>query len=65
MEIKLVKRIRSEFPFPPFLIAEPGIYKAYSNPHGAISIKIDGEWLGVKPHEFQYVIKVKDGVWTI
>jgi len=65
MKIRLLKQIKSEWPFPPFLVAEPGIYKAHSNRHGAISIMIDDHLLGVKPDEFQYVIEIKDGLWKM
>lgn len=37
------------------LVGKPGIHKSISNKHGALSININGQWLGVKPAEFEWV----------
>ena len=41
----------------PSICVTPGIYDAYVNPQGAVSIKIGGEFLGIKPGEFEWVEK--------
>jgi hypothetical protein len=57
-KVKLTRRVRSDLPFLRDCIAEPGIYDAYVNPHGAVSvIASDGGLLGVKPDEFEWVEK--------
>jgi len=53
-KIEIVKTVRSEG-FGPRLIAKPGIYQAYSNQFGAVSVRIKGNTLGVKPNEFDVV----------
>lgn len=30
-------------------------YDAHTNPHGAISVRIDGQLLGVRPDEFKFI----------
>ena len=35
------------------MVAEPGVYRAESNGHGALSVQTDGGLLGVKPGEFE------------
>jgi hypothetical protein len=62
MEIKgtvvLVKEVRGDFPFAHHVIAPPGVYQAYVNPHGAVSVKAEnGEMLGLKPGEFEWLKK--------
>ncbi len=61
--IRLRKRIRGDFMFSG-TYADPGVYEAYSNPNGAISIKptVRGKYatspdslLGLRPGEFEWV----------
>ena len=42
--------------------APPGTYRAEMNPHGALSVLlVDGQRLGVKPQEFDFVCPYADG----
>ena len=51
--IRVTQMVVSELPFSN-LSVEPGIYKAKSNQHGALSvITSSGEALGIKPDEFE------------
>jgi protein gp37 len=38
--------------FGPDIVAEPGVYRAHSNPHGALSVQTGRGLLGIKPREF-------------
>jgi len=40
------------------MIAPAGIYRAESNPHGALSVNTSGGFLGVKPNEFEVLPKL-------
>ena len=59
MRIKMLKNVVPDLVF----LAKPGTflcagaeYEAKSNPYGAISALCDnGEWLGVRPGEFEFV----------
>lgn len=60
--IRLLGSVRADFPFGRTLsfggrrAAPAGIYDAHHNPFGAVSVVDDnGELLGVKPHEFEWV----------
>ena len=56
--LRLLRTVRSELPFPPFLRAEPREYEAHEiqvNPHGAVSVMTPDGWLGVKPDEFEWL----------
>lgn len=56
--VKLNKQIRSDLPIftGDIVCAEPGIYEATSNPHGALSIKLSNDkHLGIKPGEFDFI----------
>jgi hypothetical protein len=53
----LTRTIRGDFPFQQTK-AEPGIYDAYVNPHGAVSVIAgNGNMLGLKPGEFEWLNK--------
>ena len=57
-KLRLLRTVRSELPFPPFLVAEPRIYEPSElsiNPHGAVSVITPKGLLGVKPDEFEWV----------
>lgn len=45
----------------PGIIARPDFYDAELNPHGAVSINVNGKMLGVKPGEFHFVCPFIDG----
>jgi len=51
--IRVLRTVRSELPLST-LSVQPGIYRAKSNPQGALSVKtLEGRYLGVKPGEFE------------
>lgn len=54
--VRALRDVRSELPFPPFLVVKTGrTYEVWVNSHGALSALLpDGE-LGLKPGEFQVV----------
>lgn len=52
----LIKRVRGDWPIGHMTIAEPGVYDAYCNKYGAVSVIAgNGEMLGLKPNEFQWL----------
>lgn len=56
--LRLLRTIHSDLPFPPFLTAMAGVYEGAAidvNPHGAVSVMTDGGWLGVMPHEMEWI----------
>ena len=54
--VRLSERITGDSPFGDDTIAEPGVYEAHLNPHGAVSIIAgNGKLLGLKPGEFEWV----------
>lgn len=58
VKIRLTKRITADYSIfkdEVVIVAEEGVYDASSNPHGAISIIINGKRLGVKPSEFEFI----------
>lgn len=55
-KIRLLQWVRSDLPFGPYSVAKPGVYDAEENPYGALAVRdCNGELLGVKPGEFEYV----------
>ena len=53
--VNLMNDVRGDFPFQA-TYAPAGDYDAYVNPHGAVAvIATNGEMLGVKPNEFQWL----------
>lgn len=70
LEISVPKLVRSELPIPPVAQAEPGIYPATTNPHGAICAVLSDprlgseprdRRLGMKPGEFHFRCPYGDG----
>ncbi len=59
MKIKMTTTVRSDLPFlqePELILISGNEYEAKSNKNGAISgLCENGFWLGVKPHEFEFV----------
>ena len=54
--IVLLNDVHGDFPIANHVVAPAGIYDAYVNPHGAVAvIATNGEWLGIKPGEFQWL----------
>lgn len=53
-KVLLRKVIRGDFIFAS-IVAEPGIYQPVSNQHGALSLELFGDKLGIKPGEFEWV----------
>jgi hypothetical protein len=54
----LTRTIRGDWPIGHNTIAEPGVYDAYVNPYGAVSvIAQNGKLLGLKPGEFEWLNK--------
>lgn len=54
--IIILQTVRADLPWLSQLKAEPGVYDAWVNPHGAVAVKIGDEFLGIKPEEFQWLI---------
>ena len=55
-QVVLINEVRGDCPFSLDIVAEPGVYDAYVNPHGAVAVKAsNGEFLGVKPREFEWL----------
>ena len=57
-KLRLLRPVRSDLPFPPFLVAEVRVYAPQEiriNPHGAVSVLTPNGWLGLKPDEFEWV----------
>jgi len=52
--IKLLRNIRSDMPFS-IMIAKKDEYDADVNQWGAVSVNINGEYLGLKPDEFEVI----------
>ncbi len=50
-KIKLQRTVRSDWEFPR-LVAKPAEYDVTVNQWGAVSVKINDEFLGIKPSEF-------------
>ena len=62
-KVILIRRIRGDWPIGHNVIAEPGVYTAFCNPHGAVSVQVENsetgelEYLGLKPGEFEWLSK--------
>lgn len=56
-KIVVLREVRGDWPIGHHLVAEPGVYVPFLNPHGAVSVEINGELLGLKPDEFQWLEK--------
>jgi len=54
-KIRLHESVHSEIPIGPRLAATPGVYQAEVNQHGALSVWVGNELLGVKPGEFEWI----------
>jgi hypothetical protein len=71
LKIRLPYDVKSDMPAAiSRLRGAPGVHPAAMNPHGAVSIRVDGELLGVKPGEFDFVspyvtgtTRLVDHVW--
>ncbi len=58
--LRLLWAVRSELPFPPFLVAEERVYEPHEirvNPHGAVCVLTAKGWLGIKPDEMEWIGK--------
>lgn len=55
--IMILQTVKADMPWLSRLKAEPGIYDAWVNPYGAVSVKIGDEFLGIKPNEFTWLDK--------
>ena len=56
--LRLLRAVRSELPFGPFLRAECRAYEPSEisvNPHGAVSVRTPQGWLGIKPDEMEWL----------
>jgi len=53
--IIILEQVRSDLPWLRDLVAEPGVYDAFVNSHGAVAVKIGNGYLGIKPGEFQWL----------
>jgi len=52
----LVNKVRGDWPIGHNTVGDPGIYDAYVNPQGAVSIMAgNGNLLGLKPNEFAWL----------
>ncbi len=62
--VQLHRTVRADFHFPGQIrcFAKPNIYRAVSNPHGALSVNTPGGLLGIKPSEFECLPKLD---WVI
>lgn len=62
--VRLFHTVRSDWPgiIKPDMTAEPGIYRAASNPHGALSVQTPSGLLGIKPAEFDCLPRID---WVI
>lgn len=56
-KIKVLRTIRGDCPFSQHIAAEPGEYVPFINQHGAVSVLVNGEMLGLKPDEFEWLDK--------
>lgn len=55
-KIYLPRMVHGDWPIGHLLIAQPGVYDAVENRHGAIAVKLPGgEMLGVKPGEYERI----------
>ena len=61
--IVVLKHVHGDWPIGHHLVAEPGVYTPFINPQGAVSVEINGELLGLKPSEFQWLEKPPEEVY--
>jgi hypothetical protein len=55
-KVRMLMDVQSEFPFQPVIRAKKGAELGVEvNSHGAVSAKIGGHLLGLKPHEFEVI----------
>lgn len=54
-KIVVIRKVRGDWPIGHHLAADPGVYVPFLNRHGAVSVKVNGEFLGLKPDEFQWL----------
>lgn len=54
-KIIIRRTVQSDLPWLRQLKAEPGVYDAWVNPQGAVSVKIGDTFLGIKPGEFEWL----------
>jgi hypothetical protein len=60
-KVMLSRTIRGDWPIGHKTIAPAGVYEAYCNPQGAVSVKAEnGELLGLKPGEFEWLSQKPD-----
>lgn len=50
--VNLPREVRGDWPIGHHTVAAPGVYRAASNRHGALSVETAGGLLGIKPAEF-------------
>jgi len=62
-KIIVLQRVRGDWPIGHHLVAEPGVYVPFLNRYGAVSVEINGELLGLKPSEFQWLDKPSHEVY--
>jgi hypothetical protein len=62
-KIVVLREVRGDCPFSYDVVAKPGVYIPFINPQGAVAVDIDGEMLGLKPDEFQWLEKPPSEVY--
>jgi len=56
-KIVVLREVRGDYPIGSHVVAAPGVYVPFINPQGAVSVETNGEMLGLKPGEFQWLDK--------
>lgn len=51
----VLNKVRGDWPIGHNTIADSGVYDAYVNPQGAVSVMTDNGELGLKPNEFAWL----------
>lgn len=54
-QIRVIQNVCSDIPGKRLAVAAGTIHKPRVNPHGAISVEVDGKLLGLKPDEFECI----------
>ena len=62
-KIVVLRQVRGDYPFGNHVVAEPGVYVPFINPQGAVTVETNGEMLGLKPDEFQWLEKPPSEVY--
>jgi len=62
-KIVVLRQVRGDCPFSSHVVAEPGVYVPFINPQGAVAVETNGEMLGLKPDEFQWLEKPSSEVY--